>query len=208
SAQLTGKVGPTTSTACKRNKIYSVLKYGGAVGSRDIGPAIGSAFTNCVLKNSGSTLYIPPGSYSMSTWQTLSGGSHWALQMDGVITRTGSNGGHMIAIKNAKDFEMYSSNGAGAFPGHGYLARNAGDLRIPRFLRIITSNNWSVHDLIFVDSPESHVIIQEGSKGELYNLVIRGANLGGSDGIDISGTNHRVHDIEVTNRDECVTIKS
>lgn len=109
-AQLTGTVGPTTSTSSKGAKICSVLDYGGAVGSsvrvkplscsrvvqlnssfpQDIGPAIGSAFTNCVLKNSASTLYVPPGSYSMATWQTLSGGSHWALQLDGVITRTGT----------------------------------------------------------------------------------------------------------------------
>ncbi|KAG8918871.1 hypothetical protein FRC00_011992, partial [Tulasnella sp. 408] len=56
--------------------------------------------------------------------------------------------------------------------------------------------------------PEFHVIVQEGSNGELYNLAIRGTNLGGSDGIDISGVNHWVHDVEVTNRDECVTVKT
>lgn len=55
-------------------------------------------------------------------------------------------------------------------------------------------------------------------------LDYTGANIGGSDGIDISGDNHWVHDVEVTNRylrllsyggispfpsrDECVTIKS
>lgn len=32
------------------------------------------------------------------------------------------------------------------------------------------------------------MIIQEGSNGEIYNMAIRGSNLGGSDGIDISGT--------------------
>ena len=32
-------------------------------------------------------------------------------------------------------------------------------------------------------------------------MVFRaGANIGGSDGIDISGSNHWVHDVEVTNR--------
>lgn len=56
-------------------------------------------------------------------------------------------------------------------------------------------------------------------------MAIRGTNLGGSDGVDISGgytpdaspevtdllglgVNHWVHDVEVTNRDECVTVKS
>lgn len=87
-AQISGHVGPTTSTATKQATICNVLSYGGSVGSNDIGPAINSAFTNCVLKNSGSTLYVPPGNYNMQTWVTLKGGSKWAFQMDGVITRT------------------------------------------------------------------------------------------------------------------------
>ncbi|TDL15361.1 rhamnogalacturonase [Rickenella mellea] len=203
SAQLSGRVGPTTALSQKKT-VCNVLNYGGKVGSSDIGPAIGSAFTNCVKKNSGSVLYVPPGNYNMATWQTLNGGSNWAFQMDGVITRTGTAGGHMIYIGTANNFEMFSSTSAGAFQGHGYQVRNTG----PRFLRVVNSVNWSVHDLIFVDSPEFHVIIDGGSNGEIYNLAIRGANLGGSDGIDISGTNHWVHDVEVTNRDECVTVKN
>jgi rhamnogalacturonan hydrolase len=39
-------------------------------------------------------------------------------------------------------------------------------------------------------------------------MVIRGGNEGGLDGIDIWGTNIWAHDIEVTNKDECVTVKS
>ncbi|KAG9002185.1 hypothetical protein FRB94_013196 [Tulasnella sp. JGI-2019a] len=206
---LTGTVGPTTTTAAKRAVICNVLNYGGAIGSADIGPAIQSAFTNCVLTAATATLYIPPGSYNMETWVTLEGGSHWALQLDGIIYRASTTSGHMFVIENAVDFEMFSSTSAGAIQGLGYLCRNAG----PRLLRVITSTSFSVHDLIFVDSPEFHVIIQTGSNGELYNLAIRGTNLGGSDGVDISGAyffgvNHWVHDVEVTNRDECVTIKN
>ncbi|KAG9044393.1 hypothetical protein FS837_008218 [Tulasnella sp. UAMH 9824] len=202
-AQLTGRVGPTSTTAAKRAKVCNVLDYGGTIGSSDIGPAILNTFNSCV-KGNYATLYLPAGSYNMATWVTLSGASNWAFQMDGVITRTSTTSGHMIAIQNANDFEMFSSNSAGAIQGNGYQCRNAG----PRLLRIITSTNFSVHDLIFVDSPEFHVIVQEGSNGELYNLAIRGTNLGGSDGIDISGVNHWVHDVEVTNRDECVTVKT
>ncbi|KAG9002187.1 hypothetical protein FRB94_013194 [Tulasnella sp. JGI-2019a] len=201
---LTAAVGPTTTTAAKRAVICNVLNYGGTIGSADIGPAILSAFTNCVKTAASATLYIPPGSYNMETWVTLDDGSHWALQLDGVIYRASTTGGHMIIIQNANDFEMFSSTSAGAIQGLGYECRNAG----PRLLRVVTSTNWSVHDLIFVDSPEFHIIVQTGSNGELYNLAIRGTNLGGSDGIDISGTNHWVHDVEVTNRDECVTVKS
>ncbi|KAG8860325.1 hypothetical protein FRB96_003974, partial [Tulasnella sp. 330] len=201
---LTGAVGPTTTTAAKRAVICNVLDYGGTIGSSDIGPAILSAFTNCVQTAATATLYIPPGSYNMETWVTLDDGSHWALQLDGIIYRASTTSGHMFVIENANDFEMFSSNSAGAIQGLGYECRNAG----PRLLRMVTSTNFSVHDLIFVDSPEFHVIVQTGSNGELYNLAIRGTNLGGSDGIDISGANHWVHDVEVTNRDECVTVKN
>ncbi|KZP14838.1 glycoside hydrolase family 28 protein [Athelia psychrophila] len=203
-AQLSGTVGPTTTHAEKRTTICNVLDYGGVIGSSDIGPAIGSAFTNCVKLHAGSTLYVPPGNYDMATWQTLDDGTNWAFQLDGYITRTSTTGGHMIIIENANDFEFYSSTSAGTIQGLGYQCRNAG----PRLMRIVTSTNWSLHDIIFVDSPEFHLVVQGGSNGEIYNLAIRGADIGGSDGIDISGTNHWVHDVEVTNRDECVTVKS
>ena len=52
------------------------------------------------------------------------------------------------------------------------------------------------------------MVVQAGSRGEIYNLAIRGADIGGSDGIDVWGDNHWIHDVMVTNRDECVTIKS
>lgn len=203
-AQLTGPVGPTTSPSAKRNTICNVLDYGGSIGSSDIGPAIQSAFNNCVLKNKGSTLYVPAGNYNMQTWVTLKGASQWAFQLDGVISRTATTGGHMIVVQNANDFEMYSSNSAGGVQGNGYQCRNAG----PRLLRVITSTNFSVHDLIFVDSPEFHIILDNSQSGEVYNLAIRGADIGGSDGIDVSGSNIWIHDVEVTNRDECVTIKN
>ena len=51
-------------------------------------------------------------------------------------------------------------------------------------------------------------LCDNSSNGELYNLVVRGADIGGSDGFDLSGSNLYVHDVEVTNRDECVTIKN
>ncbi|KAG8944197.1 hypothetical protein FRC00_010721, partial [Tulasnella sp. 408] len=118
-AQLTGRVGPTSTTAAKRAKICNVLDYGGTIGSSDIGPAILNTFNSCV-KGNYATLYLPAGSYNMATWVTLNGASNWAFQMDGVITRTSTTSGHMIVIQNANDFEMYSSNSAGAIQGNGY----------------------------------------------------------------------------------------
>jgi hypothetical protein len=94
--------------------------------SQDIGPAIGRAFEECVKGNPGSTLYVPAGNYNMQTWQTLRGATQWAFQMDGVITRVNTDRGHMFVIQDANDFEMYSSNSAGAIQGNGYQCRNAG----------------------------------------------------------------------------------
>lgn len=87
-AQLQGRVGPTTSTASKRSKkVCSVLDHGAkASKSSDIGPALLAAFNDC---KTGGTVYVPPGEYGMSTWVTLSGGKSWALQLDGIIYRTG-----------------------------------------------------------------------------------------------------------------------
>ena len=70
-AQLSGSVGPTTPLSEKSN-LCNVLDYGGSIGSSDIGPAIQSAFDDCVLTNSSaSTLYVPAGTLSPS-WHASS----------------------------------------------------------------------------------------------------------------------------------------
>lgn len=46
------------------------------------------------------------------------------------------------------------------------------------------------------------------ANGEAYNLAIRGGNMGGLDGVDVWGSNIWIHDVMVTNKDECVTTKS
>jgi rhamnogalacturonan hydrolase len=72
----------------------------------------------------------------MSTWVSLTGGKAWALQLDGIIYRTGSvaffillsyadpirtANGNMIYVGNSDDFEMYSSTSKGAMQGYGYV---------------------------------------------------------------------------------------
>ncbi|KGO75442.1 Glycoside hydrolase, family 28 [Penicillium italicum] len=114
----------------------------------------------------------------------------------------------VLVIVNAVDFEFYSSNGKGAFQGQGYLYRNLGNTDRPRLVRLISPTNTSVHDLILVDSPKFHIIFDFAINVEAYHLTIRGANLGSYDGIDAIGSNYWIHDNEVTNRDECVSVKS
>lgn len=114
--QLSGKVGPLTSSATKTSKKKcSVLDYGAkADKTTDLGPPLTSAFAAC---KSGGTVVVPSGDYAMKTWVTLKGGSAWALQLDGVIYRTGTDGGNMIFVGNTNDFELFSSTGKGAVQG-------------------------------------------------------------------------------------------
>ena len=87
--QLSGKVGPVTSIATKAaKKTCNVLNYGAkADKSTDLGPALVSAFAAC---KAGGLVVIPSGDYVMKTWATMNGGKNWALQLDGVIYRTGT----------------------------------------------------------------------------------------------------------------------
>ena len=223
-AQLSGKVGPTTPVASKQaKKTCSVLDFGAkADKSTDIGPAITKAFAAC---KSGGVVVIPSGEYAMATWVTLSGGTGWALQLDGIIYRIGTAGGNMIAITGGSDFEFFSSTGKGAIQGNGYEIHAKGSRDGCRILRLIKVQNFSVHDVVLVDAPAFHFTMDTCKNGEVYNMAIRGANWGGLDGIDIWSDNIWVHDVRfgkllprlyranssqvmVTNRDECVTVKS
>jgi rhamnogalacturonan hydrolase len=51
------------------------------------------------------------------------------------------------------------------------------------------------------------MILDTCSSGEVYNLIIHGGYQGSLDGIDASGWNVHIHDVEVSNGDECVTVK-
>ncbi|KAH8809432.1 pectin lyase fold/virulence factor [Xylogone sp. PMI_703] len=115
---------------------------------------------------------------------------------------------NVLTIINAEDFEFYSSNGLGAIQGQGFLYRLSGNTSRPRLVRLISPLDASIHDLILVDSPKFHFVFDYGTNIEIYHLTIRGADLGSYDGIDAVGTNYYIHDNEVTNRDECVSVKS
>lgn len=206
-SQLSGSVGPLTSSSDKAaTKTCNVLDYGGvADGTTDVGPAIASAFAAC---KTGGVVKIPSGDYALETWVTLSGGSAWALQLDGILYRTGTASGNMIFIEHASDFELFSSTSKGAVQGYGYVFHKEGSISGPRILRLYEVENFSVHDIALTDSPAFHFSMDTCSNGEVYNMAIRGGNEGGLDGIDVWSTNIWVHDVEVTNKDECVTVKS
>lgn len=189
--QLSGTVGPLTTVATKKAKLVcDVTKYGATASkTSDIGPALTKAFTAC---KAGGLIVIPAGDYGLATWVTMKGGSGWALQWDGIIYRTGTAGGNMILVQSADDVEIFSSTGKGAFQGNGY---QIGGATGPRILRLVTTTNFSVHDLALVDAPAFHFSMDTCTNGEVYNMAIRGRNLGGLDGIDIWSNNIWVHDV-------------
>ena len=113
----------------------------------------------------------------------------------------------MIFIEHTTDFEFYSSTSKGAVQGYGYVF-HAAETYGPRILRLYEVANFSIHDIALVDAGAFHFVMDTCSNGEVYNMIIRGSNEGGLDGIDVWGTNNWIHDIEVTNKDECIIVKS
>ncbi|CAE6534977.1 unnamed protein product [Rhizoctonia solani] len=202
-AQHVGHVGPTVPATSKMYEC-NVLNYGGkADNATDIGPAI---------KN------FTQGNYLLSSTVLLNAGSNWAFQLDGLITVdysayvSGAVSGNALVFQRMNEFELYSSNGQGAIQGQGYLYRlrpnQDGRSGWPRLLRVHISSNFSVHDIKLVDAPSFHLVVGEATNAEVSRITIRGGNQGGLDGVDISGTNYHVHHVEVTNRDECICVKS
>ncbi|KAJ5917236.1 CAZyme family GH28 [Penicillium verhagenii] len=223
--QLIGPVGPTTPLKDKRIEC-NILDYGAKAGNTtDIATALETAFSDCVRKHPGSRLIVPEGEYLIGRGVTLSNGTNWAFQLDGLITAT--YGGNwtisselvldgfagteainatingegdskflldVLVIVNALDFEFYSANGKGAIQGQGYIYRNLDNFKSPAQIGLAY--------------PKFHIVLDFAVNVEVYHLTIRGANLGSYDGIDAIGTNYWIHDNEVTNRDECVSVKS
>lgn len=176
SAQLSGTVGPTTTTAQKAaTKVCNILDYGGvASATTDNSAAIASAWTACV---DGGEVYIPSGNYGLGSWVTLTGGTSVSINLEGIIYRTGTADGNMIFIEHTTDFEFYSANSQGAIQGYGYEFHSEGEYG-PRILRLYEVVDFSVHDIALVDSPAFHFTMDTCSNGEVYNMIIRGGNEG------------------------------
>lgn len=198
SADLAGKVGPLTSIADKKaTKTCNITDYGASTSSSDISDALNKAHADC---KSGGVLVVPEGNFNLASWVKLAGGSAWAFQLDGTITRTGTDEGNMIFVEHTSDFEFFSSTSKGAIQGHGYEMHGDGKAAGPRLLRFYDMQHFSVHDIALVDAPMFHLSLDTCDSGEVYNMAIRGGDMGGLDGIDVWSTNIWVHDVEVTNK--------
>ena len=207
-AQLSGPVGPLTSFGTKASKkICNVEDYGAENGhpSIDFGPPFSDAWADC---KDGGLVYIPAGEWFMQTAVTLDDGSAAAVQLDGTIYRYASmTADEMILIENGNDIEFFSGNSEGAIQGYGYQYISKGEYGI-RLMRIQNTNDFSIHGLALIDSPAYYLTLDTCTNGEVYNIIMRGITIGETDAIDVWGSNMYIHDIEVTNGDECVTTKS
>ncbi|KAG2217929.1 hypothetical protein INT45_012592 [Circinella minor] len=94
----------------------------------------------------------------METWVILNGGKAWALQLDGTIYRTGTEG---------------------AIQGNGYEFHADNDnLNGPRILRLTMVDHFSVHDITLTDSPSFHFSVDTcGDHGGLDGIDVWGENI-------------------------------
>lgn len=79
--------------------------------------------------------------------------------------------------------------------GLGYEDHKNGKRNGARLLRVEKTNNFSVHDIILVDAPMFHFVMNTVTNGEAYNIAIRGGDWGGLDGVDVVGSNVWIHDV-------------
>jgi rhamnogalacturonan hydrolase len=204
-AQLTGSVGPTTNAIHKADVMTCDITDYGATSSTDVGAAFLAAWSAC---SGGGLVYIPPGKWPLRSLVSVKSTDGMAVQWDGLIYRDADLSGNMFTFRNLKNFELFSGNSEGAFQGYGYEYLENGDYGA-RMFRFEDMTDFSMHGLTLVDSPAYYVAVLTSSNVEVYNMLLHGSTtLGATDGFDISGDNMWFHDIQVTNGDECVTVKS
>jgi len=138
------------------------------------------------------------------------GGSKWTFQLDGTITLNFNTalGGYMIDWQHC---DTITIQGKGRGNGQGNLWRPGNDLSKypsrPRLMRLLNCNNCKVSGITLNNSPMFHLMVS-GNNNKIHNMVVTADVIGETDAFDISGDNNYVHNVEVTNGDECVTVKT
>lgn len=191
-------------------KTCSVLDYGGKADNKtDLGPAVLSAYNNCVKGSNGNVLLIPSGLFLLNSNIAL-GGSSYTMQIDGTITIAFNTAlsGTMIQWSNCDSITL---TGSGKILGQGSFWRPNNDLskypNRPRLLRFQNCNNCKISGVTLNNSPMFHLTVI-GNNNVVSNMVVDADIIGETDAFDMSGNNNYVHNVVVTNGDECVTVKS
>ncbi|KAH8927382.1 glycoside hydrolase family 28 protein [Atractiella rhizophila] len=211
----------------------SVLSYGGkADNSTDLGPAILSAWNNCVKPaltsvRTDTILLIPSGNFLLKSNVQMDKASTFNFKLEGNIylPYDSSLTGNMIWFSHC-DSILFS--GSGKIYGNGYRYRPRGNLSLnpnrPRLLRFESCNNNIITGVTLYDAPKFHVTVI-GDNNIVHDMAIHATNIGESktsapyietvclkfvpaDGFDMSGNNNYVYNVVVENGDECVTVKT
>jgi len=168
-----------------------------------------NAYKSCVTGSSGAVLLVPSGNFLLNS-NVLLGGSGYTVQIDGTITIAFNTklAGTMLQWNNCQGITL---TGRGKIMGQGSLWRPNRDLNKyksrPRLLRFEKCNNCKISGILLNNSPMFHLTVI-GNNNEIFNMVVQADNIGETDAFDISGNNNHVHNVEVTNGDECVTVKN
>jgi len=194
----------------------NVLDYGAkADNSTDLGPALMSAWNNCVIPHATSTatdtlLLVPSGNFLMKSTVTFNNAQNWNLHITGNVYLPFDPNltGTMFTFQNCNNIVL---NGPGAIYGNGYRYRPGGNLSLythrPRLIRFQDCNNCDISQVKLYDAPMFHVTVI-GNNNVAHDMAIIASHIGETDGFDMSGNNNYVHDVTVENGDECVTVKT
>ncbi|KAJ3020048.1 hypothetical protein HKX48_001406 [Thoreauomyces humboldtii] len=176
----------------------------------DISTLIRAAYLSCVKASPGSTLLVPEGDHELHNPILFEKIVPFTFQIDGAINVPFNPllGGNIITFLHAENFTV---TGKGSIQGNGGEYRKNNDLSLfpnrPRILRLEKCNNAVVENLLFLNAPKFHVVVN-GNNNVVRNIQIIADIIGETDGIDISGDSNYVHDVSVEGGDECVTVKS
>jgi len=195
----------------------NVLSYGGkADNSTDVGPAILSAYNNCVVAHkttnpADTILLVPSGNFALKTNVEFPNAvSYFTFEIDGNINIpfNPALAGNLFWFQHCNFVNLA---GSGTVFGNGGQYRPGGNLGTypsrPRLFRFENCNNCDISGVTLNNSPMFHMTII-GNNNVVHDQKVVADTIGTTDGYDISGNNNYAHDLSVQNGDECVTVKT
>ncbi|PLW29585.1 hypothetical protein PCASD_20471 [Puccinia coronata f. sp. avenae] len=200
--------------ACK--KTCNVLDYGAKADNHtDIGPPLMKAYADCLRATTGrpedSIILVPKGDFLLRTNVLFRKGKGLTITFNGNLHLAFNPRltGNMIGFTRCENLVV---NGQGNFYGYGDLYRPGGNRHYlpqrPRLVRFENCQDVVYSGFNLFDAPLFHLVVALGTRFEIHNFRISSTDIGETDGIDVSGNNIHVHDVEIQSGDECVTAKS
>ncbi|EFP89455.2 uncharacterized protein PGTG_15297 [Puccinia graminis f. sp. tritici CRL 75-36-700-3] len=197
-------------------KTCNVLDYGAKADNQtDIGPPLLKAYADCLQATTGrpedTIILVPQGDFSLKTNVLFRKGRGLTLTFNGQIHVAFNRRltGNMIGFTRCQNLVV---NGRGTLHGYGDLYRPGGNLNYlpqrPRLVRFENCQDVDYSGFNLFDAPLYHLVIALGTNIKIHHFRISSTDIGATDGIDVSGTNIHVFNVEIKTGDECVTAKS